>query len=244
MRKTYSRVLLAYVPFLILLVLISLVHISIANGDMSNNTSSIYNNTSVYDNNSSSYNNNSSSYNRIPDTYKVFVDGYHGFYRVYSVNTGEELIGGEYEDKTLNIRVGDIVIWSNEDPTESFTVTSEPRLWSNKTGYLSPAKKFNYTFNRTGMYDIYIIQRQTLPHQTVIVESLNITSNRTTIEIARDNAINKTIIFKKKVNQSTNSTQKSKVTIKIYRKSKKVPGFEAIIIIPMIIIIYMSNRKK
>lgn len=210
---------------------------SIANGDIANNTSSIYNNT--YNNT-----NNSSPYNRVPDTYKVFVDGYHGFYRVYNVNTGEELIGGEYEDKTINIRIGDTVIWSNEDPTEIFTVTSEPRLWSNKTGYLKPAKKFNYTFNQAGMYDIYIIQRQTFPHQTVIVESLNITSNRTTIDMARDNAINKTIIFKKKGNQSTNNTQKSKVTIKIYRKPKKVPGFEAIIMIPMIMIIYISNRKK
>lgn len=228
----YSRVLLASVPFLILLVLIS-----IANGDMTNNTSSIYNNS-----NNSNSSNNSSSYNRVPDTYKVFVDGYHGFYRVYNVNTGEELIGGEYEDKTINIRVGDIVIWSNEDPTESFTITSEPRLWSNKTGYLKPAKKFNYAFNQTGMYDIYIIQRWTFPHQTVIVESLNITSNRT-IDAARGNAINKTIIFKKKGNQS-NNTQKSKVTIKIYREPRKAPGFGAIIIIPIIITIYMLNRKK
>lgn len=239
MRKTYSRVLLASV-FLILLVFIS-----ITNGDTTNNTSSIYNGSNNSNNsNNSNSSNNSSSYNRVTDTYKVFVDGYHGFYRVYNVNTGEELIGGEYEDKTLNIRVGDIVIWSNEDPTEPFTVASEPRLWSNKTGYLKPAKKFNYTFNRAGMYDIYIIQRQTFPHQTVIVESLNTTSNRTTIDMARDNAINKTIIFKKKGNQSTNNTQKSKVTIKIYRKPKKVSGFEAIIIIPMIIIIYMLNRKR
>lgn len=244
MRKTHSRVLLASV-FLILLALIY-----IANGDTTNNTTSIYNSSNNSNSNNSNSNNsnnssnNSSSYNRVSDIYKVFVDGYHGFYRVYNVNTGEELIGGEYEDKTLNIRIGDTVIWSNEDPTESFTVTSEPRLWPNKTGYLKPAKKFNYTFNRTGMYDIYIIQGQTLPHQTVIVESLNITSNRTTIDIARDNTINKTIIFKKKVNQSTNNTQKSKVTIKISRKPKKVPGFETIIIIPIIIIIYMSNRKK
>lgn len=243
MIKAHGIVLLVYVPFLMILVLISFMNISIVNGDISNNTSSIYNNTH---NNTSIYGDNSSSYNRVPDTYKVFVDGYHGFYRVYSVNTGEELIGEEYEDKTINIRVGDIVIWSNEDPTETFTITSEPRLWSNKTGYLRSAKKFNYTFNQAGMYDIYIMQRNTFPHQTVIVESLNITSNRTTMDIARDNAINKTIIFKKKGNQSTNSTsaQKSKVTIKIYRKINKVPGFEVILIIPIIITVYILNRKK
>ncbi len=130
MRKTYSRVLLASIPFLIILVLIS-----ITNGDISNNTSSIYNNT--YNNTSSVDDNNS---NRVPDTYNVS---------------------------------------------------------------------------------------------------------------AMNGTINKTIIFKKKGNQYTNDTniQKSKVTIKIYRKPKKLPGFEAITIIPIIMIIYLpkierKDRKK
>ncbi len=218
----------------VLLVLISvLAFVSIVNGEMPNNTSSIYDN-------------NLSSYNRTPEAYKVFVDGYHGFYRVYNLNTGEELIGEENEDKTLYIIVGDMVVWSNEDPAESFSINSEPILWSNITGYLTPAKKFNYTFNRSGIYDVYIIQRQTFPHQIIIVESLNLTSTRTTIERVRDSTINKTIILK--------NTKKSKVTIKIYRRDKETKetketlGFEIILTIPIIIIVHKlytlkKNRK-
>lgn len=229
MKKTYGRVLLVLASVL--------TFVSITNGEISNNTS-------IYDN-------NLSSYNRTPDAYKVFVDGYHGFYRVYNLNTGEELVGEENEDKTLYIIVGDTVAWNNEDPTESFVVTSEPRLWSNETGSLAPAKKFNYTFNRSGIYDVYIRQRQTFPHQIIIVESLNLTSNRTTIERARDSTINKTIILKKKDNNSTekSSTKKSNVTIKIYRRNKEAKetsGFEIILTIPIIAIIYIkfTYREK
>lgn len=221
----------------LLLILLSILTFAyMISGEVSNNTSYIYNDSpSLYND----------PYNRTPDTYKVLVDGYYGFYRMYDVNTGEEIINEEYEDKTLRIRIGDTVIWSNEDPVEYFTVMSDPQLWTYRVGFLHPGKRFNYTFNRYGMYYVYIQQRLELSHQIIIVDSLNLTSNNTTIEKVRENTINKTIIFKKKGNQSINSTnnQKSKVDIKIYREPKKIPGFEIIIIMSIAIIIYMFKKK-
>lgn len=214
---------------IVLLILASvLIFISTVNGDISNNTSSIYNDTY----NTTSYNNSS---NKTPETYKVLVDGYYGFYRVYNLSTGEEISGEEYDNNTLYIHVGDIIVWSNEDLSESFTIASEPKLWSDRKGYLTSGKKFSYTFNQSGMYDIYIRQIK-MPNQTVIVES---SLNRTT---RADSAINKTIIFKKN-SQSVNSTE-SEIKIKIYRKHKETSGFEVMVTIPVIIMIYVLRQKK
>lgn len=227
MKKTYVRILLV-LTFAIVLS-------SIAYG---------YTNNSSY---ISSYNlslnnsDNETSYSGMSNTYKVFVDGYHGFYRVYDVKSGDELIGSEYEDKTLYIRVNDTVIWANEDVTESFTILSNPKLWVDKAGYLNPAKRFGYKFSQTGIYDIYIRQRQSLPHQTIIVDSLDKSYNQTTISKHEEN---KTVARNKKV-PINDTTSKSRVVIKKYVKSKNTPGFDNIaMILTIIIIIYMSARKR
>ena len=231
----------------VLLTLISiLVLLSIASGEMSNNTSYINNSS----NNNSSIYNNSSSYNKT--VYRVLVDGYHGFFRIYDLTTEKELKGEESGDKAFNINVGDTVIWSNEDPVESFTVDSDPKLWTDRFGYLRPGKRFNYSFNRPGMYNIFIKQSSTLPYQIIIVNVPYSIPNATVHNgtMAEKAGINKTVLYKKKDVQSINSTDinniednKSKITIKIYTKPKEGSGFEAIIIIPIIIIIYILKKK-
>lgn len=219
-----------------------LIFVYTVNGEVSNNTSHIY------DNNSSLKND---SYNRTPYTFRVLVDGYHGFYRAYNIGTGEELIGRD-DNKTLNIYIGDTVIWSNEDPVEIFTIESDPKLWANNVGYLGPGKRFSYTFNQSGMYTIDVKKRITSPHQIIIVNSPALTPNKTIIE--KDTIENVTIYNQKdnqkkdnqKDNQSVSDTKgtKSKITIKIYRRPKKTSGFEGIIIIPIIMIIYMLRQKR
>lgn len=199
----------------------------IVNGEMVNNTSPVYTNDSI-------------SHNKTQNLYKIYVDGYYGFYRVYDMNTGKRLIDKEYEDKILNIRINDTVIWENEDPVESFTVTSAPKLWADTTGYLTPAKRFSHTFSQAGTYDIYIRQRQTLPHQTIIVSSLD--SNKTIVDTAN---INKIVTYNEKSNEYTNDI-KSKVTIRIYKKPKNMPELETIMIMPIIAImsILILKRRK
>lgn len=232
-RKTYSEVLL--------ILILASIFTSIANGDISNNTSQNFTNHT--------YSGNLS--NRTPDSYRVFVDGYHAFYRVYNLKTGEEVIYDGNDDRILNIYVGDTVAWSNEDPSESLTIVSSEKLWTNRTGYLSTGKRFSYTFNKTGMFDVYVRQSQMLPHQTIIVDPLNLTSNKTAIDKAQDDAINKTVIFKKNetTNKSINKTEnlRSKITIKTYRRPKNIPGFElalGVSIIVAISMIYILKRKK
>lgn len=240
MKKVYSEVLKVYSGVLLVLISIS-IFTSLANGEISNNTSQNFTNHTYNDNLS----------NRTPDSYRVFVDGYHSFYRLYNLKTGEEVIYDGDDDRILDIYVGDTVTWSNEDPSESFTIVSSEKLWTNKTGYLSTGKRFSYTFNNTGMFDVYIRQSQMLPHQTIIVDPLNLTSNKTAIQKAEESAINKTVIFKKNesTSKSINKTVplRSKITIKTYRRSKSVPGFESILgvsIIVAISMIYMLKRRK
>ena len=234
----------------ILLALVSvLVLISIASEEMSNNTSHIdnssdnnnsSNNNNSINSNSSSYSSKNNSYNGT--VYRVLVDGYHGFYRIYDITTEKEITP---EDKEFNINVGDTVIWSNEDPIETFTVVSDPKLWYDRVGYLNPGKIFNYTFNRPGMFSIFVRQRSTLPYQIIIV---NVPTVNVPVSNEKSSRINETVIYK--TNQSINKEDinntednKSKITIKIYRKNKEVSGFETIIIMPIIIILYTLKKK-
>jgi hypothetical protein len=100
-----------------------------------------------------------------------------------------------------------------------------------------------------------------LPYQIIIVNVPDYVLNGTvsngsipngtvTEKVTEKAGISKTVIYKKKDVQYINNTDinniednKSKVTIKISRKPKEGAGFEAIIIIPIIIIIYILKKK-
>lgn len=231
MKKTYGKVLLVLVSILIFTSIV----------DGANNTSSIFNN---------SQDNNQSLQNRTSDTYRVLVDGYNGFYRIYriyDVRTSEEITYTEYDNNTLNIRVGDTVIWSNEDPVEYLTIVSIPKLWENRTSYIRTAKIFSHKFNKVGKYDIYIRQHQDLPHQKIVVSSSSLTDD-TNIDSNNAN-INKTIILRSEYdNYTDNATEqgspKSKVVIKTYRKSKEVSGFGIIMTMSIILTLAIYTYKK
>lgn len=235
MKKTYDKVLLVLVSILIFT--------SITEG--ANNTPSIFNNSQ--DNNS-----NQSLQNRTSDTYRILVDGYNGFYRVYrvyDVMTSEEITYTEYDNNTLNIHIGDTVIWSNEDPYESLTIVSYPKLWENRTAYIGIAKIFKYKFNKAGRYDIYIRQHQDLPHQKIIVRSSNLSGNIDIEEESDSKNINKTVILKSEFEDSINDLEeqystKSRVVIKTYKKSKETPGLGIIITMSTILILAIYIYKN
>lgn len=234
MKKTYGKVLLVLVSILIFT--------SIAEG--ANNTSSIFNN---------SLDSNQSLQNRTSDAYRILVDGYNGFYRiyrVYDVMTSEEITFTEYDNNTLNIHIGDTVTWSNEDPYESLTIVSYPKLWENRTGYIGIAKIFKYKFNKAGRYSVYIRQHQDLPHQKIIVRPSNMSDN---IDLEEESGnsknINRTVILKSEFEDSINDLQeqyspKSRVVIKTYKKSKEIPGFGIIVTITILLSLRLISSFK
>ena len=105
-------------------------------------------------------------------TYRSLIDGYKGFYKVVISGTVEVPL---YENYTLNINVGDNIVWVNDDPTDIITIVSEQKLWKNDEVVLGHiGSQFNYTFDEIGTYTFYIKQYQGFPKQTIIVSNSNI----------------------------------------------------------------------
>jgi plastocyanin len=102
-----------------------------------------------------------------PSVYRVLVDDWYGFYKVSEVNHTPF----NYENQTLNLNVGDTVIWVN-DASDNYdlTILSAQNLWDSKIGYLKyNYRSFNYTFTKPGTYEIYVKEYPRRPHQTIIV---------------------------------------------------------------------------
>ncbi len=104
---------------------------------------------------------------RIPSVYRVFVDQDYGFKRVVEVNHTPFV----YENLTLNITIGDTVIWVNDaTPDEEMTMVSEQNLWGNTSARLRwNYQFFNYTFTQPGIYGIYVREEPRVRHQKIVV---------------------------------------------------------------------------
>lgn len=112
-------------------------------------------------------------------TYRSLVD-YKGFFKVAIENTGEI---PKYENHTLNINIGDKIIWINDDD-DAITIISQQGLWENKSAFLKyTGRRFNYTFNNPGIYTFYANRYNALLRQTVIVSSNKINSTVSTTTI-------------------------------------------------------------
>lgn len=105
-------------------------------------------------------------------TYRSSVDQDYGFYRVIDITTH---MPASYENNTLTINIGDTVIWENDaTPDEPLTIISEQGLWGNRSAYLRwNYQKFNYTFNQSGTYSVYIKEYPREKHQTIIVKDVS-----------------------------------------------------------------------
>lgn len=104
---------------------------------------------------------------RVPSVYKTFVDEDYGFKR--AIETSYKQF--EYQNLTLNISVGDTVIWVNDATSdEKLTILSEQNLWSNTSAILRwNYQSFNYTFIQPGTYGVYIKEYPSLRHQRIVV---------------------------------------------------------------------------
>lgn len=113
-----------------------------------------------------------------PLNYSVLVDQYHGFYRVYNVMSNKIV---PYQNDTLNIYKGDTITWRNDAvPDYRLTIISQQKLWDNNSADLKWAYKlFTYTFNTSGIYEVYVRQ-YTKFGQKIIVGPIELNSTNTT----------------------------------------------------------------
>ncbi len=102
-----------------------------------------------------------------PSVYSVWVDDWYGFYKVSEVNHTPF----NYENQTLNLSVGDTVIWINDaSDNNELTILSVQNLWDSERGYLKyNYRSFNYTFTKPGIYEIYVKEYPRRHHQMVVV---------------------------------------------------------------------------
>ncbi len=96
---------------------------------------------------------------RLPETYKSLVDADFGFYKIVNMNLTLPVLF-DANNRTLSIEKGDTIIFVNY-PTgnvrDVLTIVSNEGLWDNRTGNLQLAfKQFNYTFNETGSFTVYV----------------------------------------------------------------------------------------
>ncbi len=112
-------------------------------------------------------------------TYRSFVDQDYGFYKVVDSTTMQP---APYENYTLNIRVGDTVIWENRaSPDVRLTIISEEDLWGNTSADLRwNYQKFEHTFNESGNYSVYIEEYQEEDHQKIVVNPVETPVNTVT----------------------------------------------------------------
>lgn len=159
-------------------------------------------------------NNNDNNNSNNVSTYVSLVDSYKGIYRVISVDTGKDL---DYENRTLYIKVGDVVIWKNYDDDMGLTIVSKEKLWKDKQGYLKNMNKIiNYTFHKSGNYTFYIRQYPgKFQSQTIVVKKI--------ISVASANT-NKSSYIKSNKSQTyktgKNSSTDNKTIIRIVNYSE------------------------
>lgn len=193
--------------------------------------------------------------------YRIAIDQYRGFYRVYIANTSGRVVTVSYNG-SLYITKGDTITWMNDAvPDARLTIISQQKLWSDNSGVLKWAyKQFSYTFNKSGIYDVYIKENSKLKQKIIVgpIESgpanttktnsssnyknvskpgsSNITNKNNTPKMA-----NVSIVNVSKVTNSDNLTNTSKSDEK---KNERNSAFVILPIAAIISIMYIKRFQK
>lgn len=153
--------------------------------------------------------------------YRIAIDQYHGFYRVYVANKSGRVVPVSYNG-TLNISKGDTITWMNDAmPDARLTVISQQKLWADNSGILKWAyKQFSYTFNKSGIYDVYIKENSKFKQKIIVGPIESNPTNTTKTNMSNPNYKNVT-----KSNVTKSNDTKSNAT----KDSSKVTGISKII---------------
>jgi len=102
-----------------------------------------------------------------PQTYRIFVDSYYGFSQVRHISDKPRT---DLNPKNLGIRVGDTVIWRNDDEDDRLDIVSNEGLWDSVAGVLMwYGKEFSHTFKNKGAYTVTISNYPKTADQTITV---------------------------------------------------------------------------
>lgn len=176
-------------------------------------------------------------------TFRVLVDQYNGFYRVYEVYNVSLAKAVMYENGTLNISRGDRIIWiSDAVPDTELTIMSKEGLWDKYNGSLEWSyKQFIYTFNKSGIYEIYVREFSRF-RQKIVVGPIEI-ENNTNMTINQTNVTKPNLTVDNKNKTVTNLTVNSSDMTVIPQVEKK-QGTEAIVLITVTLsLVYIFDRK-
>lgn len=161
-------------------------------------------------------------------TYKTDVDQDYGFYRVISTDKNQSV---SYINKTLNISVGDTIIWINDaTPDWPLTIISNQGLWGDRDAYLRwNYQKFSYIFNKSGTYSISLKECKRCQNQTIIVNSIETPTPTTTL-------IEPTVVV-------INAPVLTPTIAPTETRTNVVPGFEVVTLVMTILLVLYIRRK-
>lgn len=166
--------------------------------------------------------------------YRTYVDQDYGFYRIIVLTDNVTTITNiSYVNKTLNISVGDTIIWRNDaTPDEELNIISDQKLWNNTARLRWNYQNFNYTFDEPGTYTFHVKEYPRLQQQKIIVNS----KTPTLTPIITDTPI---------IIQTINKTEPNKTSITTTEiPAKKTKGFEIMMTIMIILLIYKFGKIK
>jgi len=100
--------------------------------------------------------------------YISYVGDLYGFYKVIVTNGS-----APYSDYTLTINAGDTIIWDSSTKNNYIlTIVSQEGLWNNSSSRLKYERsRFNYTFYKSGEYEVYVDKFPKLRHQKIVVNA-------------------------------------------------------------------------
>lgn len=183
-------------------------------------------------------------------TYKSDVDQDYGFYRVTATDpkiatetqpTSTIIKNISYVNKTININVGDNVIWINDaTPDWPLTIISNQGLWGNRDAYLRwNYQKFNYTFSEPGVYSVHLKECGRCQNQTIIVSPIE-TATPSVTAVTVD-----TIVPPTSTPAPVSTLVVTPTDTSIVIDSKEIPGFTIVVtMVALLLIALVSLQYK
>jgi plastocyanin len=112
-------------------------------------------------------------YSTSPVQYRSWIDSDYGFYKVRAVKDNASYqLASDFDTRNFSINKGDTVRWINDDMFDfSFTLVSNEGLWTGRTAFMQyQGQRFEYTFNKTGIYTFYVKEFPKLAPQKITVK--------------------------------------------------------------------------
>ena len=104
--------------------------------------------------------------------YRSWIDSDYGFYKVRAIKDNASYqLAPDFDTRNFSINESDTVRWMNDDMYDySITLISNEGLWTGRTGFMQyQGLRFEYTFNKTGIYTFHVKEFPKLAPQKITV---------------------------------------------------------------------------